>query len=86
MNEHTSNGIADLTCRPLCLACSQETRILYVHLCSGTVLKIANANGVRLTDDEVIIPCGHGGDGHAVVLKRSDVYFTSCEKASPPPL
>ncbi len=81
MTEQRSETMVDLSCQPLCHACSGETRVIYVHLCSGTVLKVANANGVTVTQDEIIIPCG---DGQAVEFQRSEVYFTSCEKLIPP--
>ncbi len=81
MNEHPTE-FADLMCQPLCLACSGETRALYVYLRSGNVIKIGNANSISLTNDDLIIPCG---DGESMNFKRAEVYFTSCEKVSPPP-
>ena len=76
MTEYESQPMFDLSCQPLCMACSGETRTIYVHFCSGTLLKIANARKVGLTKTDIIIECG---DGHAVEFRRSDVYFTSCE-------
>ena len=81
MNDQQSGDLTDLSCQPLCKACSGETRVLYVHLCSGTIVKVANSRRVRVTAGDIIIECG---DGQAVEFRRADVYFTSCENCLPP--
>ena len=82
MTERASDQFVDISCQPLCKACSGETRTLYVYLCSGTLLKVGNMRGISVTDTDVIIECG---DGHAVELRRSDVHFASCEACLPAP-
>jgi hypothetical protein len=67
----------DLSCQPLCRQCTGESRVLFVHLCSGTVVKVENVRGVRVTNDRVILDCGRD---EAVEFDRRDVYFTSCRE------
>ena len=81
MKEDLGEMLVDLSCQPLCQACSGETRSMFVYLCSGAVLKIGNSRQVRLTGEAVIVECG---DNQAVEFCRHDVHFISCKNISPP--
>jgi hypothetical protein len=84
MADQDSLPFFDLSCRPLCKACSGETRTIYVHLTSGTRLKVENVREVEVMHEAIIIQCGVT-EPHAVEFRREDVYFTSCEQCLPPP-
>jgi hypothetical protein len=57
---------------------------MYVHLTSGTILKVENAGKLEVTNDTVIIHCGQT-EPHALEFRLKDVYFASCEQCLPPP-
>jgi hypothetical protein len=57
---------------------------MYVHLTSGTILKVQNVKKLDVTKDAVIINCGQT-EPHAVEFRLKDVYFASCEEGLPPP-
>ena len=84
MTDQTPGRFFDLSCQPLCKACSDATRTMYVHLTSGTRVKVENAKELEFTEDTMIIKCGMK-EPHAMEFRREDVYFTSCEQSLPPP-
>jgi hypothetical protein len=83
MTNQSRHQFFDLSCQPLCKACSGETRTVYVHLASGTRVKVENAKGLELSNEAVIIKCGVK-EPHTVEFRLKDVYFTSCEECLPP--
>jgi hypothetical protein len=57
---------------------------MYVHLTSGTRVKVENVRELEVSRDAMIIKCG-ATEPHAVEFRLKDVYFTSCEECLPPP-
>ena len=55
---------------------------VYVHLCSGEVTRIDEVDEIALTDTHIIFTCG---GGEAVVIERSNIYYTCCEAGDVPP-
>lgn len=83
MADQATERFFDISCQPLCRACSCETRTLYVHLNSGARVRVLNVRELELTNDALIIKCGIK-EPHALEFRRKDVYFASCEQSLPP--
>jgi hypothetical protein len=59
----------------------QPLGTVYVHLCSGQTREIDDVQGVTVTDADVIFD---RGEGKAVVIPRSEIYYT-CQQPGDTP-
>ncbi len=59
----------------------QKGNTLYVHLCSGKIVEVTPATGVRVTSDSVL---ALNGKKTAATFSRDDVYFAADELMEPP--
>jgi hypothetical protein len=54
---------------------------IYIHLCSGEVREITNVEEIAVSDIYVVLT---RGDDEAVVIDRSEIYYTCCQPGAAP--